>query len=717
MTVTHQVQLAMSADFLKAFARLPKEIQKKTRTWIDRFRETPDRSSLNFESLHAMRDDKVRTARIDKKYRAVLVQPEQGNVCLLVWVDNHDEAMAWAENKVFEVNRYTGTFQVYEPIQGQADVAAPVGVVASQPEVVPEGFLLAGRRDEDLLLLGVPEPLLPAVRALRTAVDLDALIPYLPQEAADSVYMLGAGFSVDDVLEEFDRKERSAALAAAETVDTTDVAQALARPSTKRQFKLVDDDEELSAMLAAPMEQWRIFLHPSQAKLVTMDSKGSARVLGGAGTGKTVVAMHRIRHLARNVFDQPNQRLLFTTFTANLAADIHDNLRRLCGAEFERIEVKHLQEVARDVLAARGIKMPPVARDKQTRDAWDSAMSVSTTLDFAQVYYKEEWERVVQAEDIVDLDGYLRARRSGRGQRLSRAQRKQVWEVLAEYRRALDSAGYCEHADVVREARMALERGTSDYVSVVADEIQDFRTADLKLLRVLVPPGPNDIFVVGDPHQRIYGHKASLSRCGISILGRRSRKLRVNYRTTQQIRNWAVARLKGLEFDDIDEGTDDLGGERSLRLGEVPQVRMAKTHAQEIDLIVGWLEEWLGSGEVKPADLCVCARTKALTQEYAAALAERGIPTRIVETKVASVHDDKVRVATMHRVKGLEFARVILAGVREGTLPFRDDGYESRDEEARLLYDEGEKRLLYVASTRARDELRICGWGKPSPLL
>jgi hypothetical protein len=196
MTVTHQVQLAMSADFLKAFARLPKEIQKKTRTWIDRFRETPDRSSLNFESLHAMRDDKVRTARIDKKYRAVLVQPEQGNVCLLVWVDNHDEAMAWAENKVFEVNRYTGTFQVYEPIQGQADVAAPVGVVASQPEVVPEGFLLAGRRDEDLLLLGVPEPLLPAVRALRTAVDLDALIPYLPQEAADSVYMLGAGFSV-----------------------------------------------------------------------------------------------------------------------------------------------------------------------------------------------------------------------------------------------------------------------------------------------------------------------------------------------------------------------------------------------------------------------------------------------------------------------------------------------------------------------------------------
>ena len=716
MTVTHQVQLAMSADFLKAFAALPKDIQKKTRTWIERFRETPDSKAINLESLHAMRDEKVRTARIDQKYRAVLVQPERGSMFLLVWVDNHDEAMAWAQNKVFEVNRYTGTFQVYEPVEGKPDIAAPVGVVASQPDTVPEGFLLAGRRDEDLLLLGVPEPLLPAIRALRTDSDLDRLCPYLPHEAADAVYMLASGYTVDDVLEQFDRKEREAALAEAERVDISDIEQALARPSTQRQFKLVEDDEELAAMLAAPMEQWRIFLHPSQAKLITMASKGSARVLGGAGTGKTVVAMHRIRHLARKVFTEPNQRLLFTTFTANLAADIRDNLRRLCGPEIERIEVKHLQDVARDVLSARGIKMPPAAREKQVRDAWDSATS-NSKLEFSPVFYQEEWSRVVQAEDVLTLDDYLKARRAGRGQRLTRTQRRHGWEVLSEYRRALDVAGYCEHADIVREARLSLERGSSGYACVVADEIQDFRTADLKLLRSLVPEGPNDIFVVGDPHQRIYGHKASLARCGISVLGRRSRKLRVNYRTTQQIRNWAVSRLTGLEFDDLDEGSDDLAGERSLRLGNTPQIHMVKTQAKEIDLIAGWLEEWLASGQVRAADLCVCVRTRDLAQDYAKALDERGIATRVIETKVAAVTDDKVRVATMHRVKGLEFARVILAGIRDATMPFRDADYETRDPEARALYDEGEKRLLYVAATRARDELRVCGWGKRSSLV
>jgi len=589
-------------------------------------------------------------------------------------------------------------------------------MVAAQPDIVPEGHLLAGHKDEDLLLLGVPEPLLPAVRALRTAADLDDLCQYLPQEASDSVYMLASGYSVDEVLEDFDRKERSAALAEAETVDTTDVSAALERPSSMRQFKLVEDDEELSAMLAAPMDQWRIFLHPSQAKIVTMNSKESARVLGGAGTGKTVVAMHRIRHLARNVFDQPQHRLLFTTFTRNLAADIRDNLRRMCGPELERIEVKNLQEVARDALSARGIKMPPVARPKQTREAWETALSL-TTPEFSEVFYREEWDKVVQAQDVIDLAGYLRARRAGRGQRLSRAQRKRVWEVLAEYRRALDSAGFCEHGDVVREARMALERGSSDYVSVVADETQDFRTADLLLLRALVPKGPNDIFVVGDPHQRIYGHKASLSRCNISVRGRRSRKLRVNYRTTQKIRNWAVARLEGLSFDDLDEGTDDLSGERSLRLGVMPQVEMLADQDAEIDRIVGWIESWLASETIKAGDICVCARTMGLVEDYAAALRERGVAVHVVQTNEPNVASEQVRVATMHRVKGLEFSRVILAGVRAETLPYHDAGYDRRDETARQLYDEGEKRLLYVAATRARDELRVSGWGTASPLL
>ncbi len=718
MTVTHDVQLAMSADFLRAFARLPKQQQKKTRTWIDKFRANPDAAARDYESLHSMRDPKVRTSRIDKKYRAVLVHPEEGNVCLLVWVDNHDEAADWARNKVFEVNRYTGTFQVYEP-QHNAQAAppaeaTPVETVVEAQDWIPAGFLLGGHLIEDLLLFGVPEPLVPAVRALRTPADLDALSGYLPQEASDAVYMLSSGYSVEEVMDELDRKERSLE-EAQEQVDPADVVAALRRSSTRRQFKLVEDDEELSEMLAAPMEQWRVFLHPSQRKLVRMRSKGSARVLGGAGTGKTVVAMHRIRYLAREVFTEPGQRLLFTTFTANLAADIRGHLERLCGSEFERIEVKHLQQVARDVLSGRGARLPARARDAQIRSAWSEAFS-STDLDFSEVFYREEWDRVVQAQDVSSLEEYLKAKRAGRGQRLSRRQRNDCWQVFAAYRDALTAKGYCEMADTIREARFALENGDPPYAAVVADEVQDFRTADVRLLRALVAESPNDIFVVGDPHQRIYGHHASLARCGVSVRGRRSRKLRVNYRTTQEIRNWAVARLEGLEFDDLDEGKDDLRGERSLRLGVAPRVRMFATEADEARFLVNTVRAWVDEDACRPEDICVCARTNKLAENYRGLLEAEGVLAAMIK-RSETKRGKGVRVATMHRVKGLEFSRMALAGVNADTLPFRDAQFHSRDETSRELYERGERQLLYVLATRARDEFIALGSGEVSPLV
>ncbi len=716
----HSVHVAMSADFLSAFSRLGKQQQKKVRAWIDKFRANPTSKSINYKSLEGMRDDKVRSVRIDQKYRAIVIHPPKGDVYLLVWVDNHDEAVDWARNKVFEVNRFTGTFQVYEAVE-----ATPAASVAPAPATieqvagsgtVPASFLLADHKIEDLLLLGVPEPLLPAVVTLRTELDLDQLVKYLPAEAADAVYLLASGHSVDETLDELDRRS-TVDEPLPEVVDTEDFVASLARPESQRIFKLLVDDAELAAILAAPLEQWRVFLHPSQAKLVVMKSKGSARVLGGAGTGKTVVAMHRARHLARNVFKNPGERILLTTFTTNLAADIRHNLQQMCGLEFDRIEVKHLQEVARDTLNSHGIKLQPLARPGQQRKAWAQALDANA-LDFHPVFYQEEWSKVIQAQDVTDLDGYLKARRAGRGKRLSRRQRKHVWAVLADYRQQLDLMGVREHADAIREARLVLARSSSrDYSAVVADEIQDFRTADLLFLRALVDPGPNDIFAVGDPHQRIYGHKASLSRCGISIRGQRSRRLRVNYRTTNEIRNWAVARLQGLDIDDLDEGIDTLAGERSLRSGGPPEVKIFDDLDAEIGHIVEHLNSWIDEG-VPPEHICVVARTNSLIAEtYGAALAGRGIETVPIKTKSGDRLGPGVRVASMHRVKGLEFPRMLLVGVQRGTMPYEDAAYSTRDDTARALYDESERKLLYVAATRARDVLIVTGHGEPSNLL
>jgi len=720
----HDVQVAMSADFLGAFARLGKQQQKGVRAWIDKFRADPTSKSLNYKSLEGMRDPKVRSVRIDQKYRAIIIHPPKGDVYLLVWVDNHDEAVNWARNKVFEVNRYTGTFQVYEavdgPPAGTAGAATPTPArleqVSGGDDLVPAGFLLAGHKHEDLLLLGVPEPLLPAVRALRTDRDLDGLARYLPPEAADAVYLLASGHSVDDTLDELDRRNAQGKPDIPAIVDPEDFVSSLARDESKRSFKLLVDDAELAAILAAPLEQWRVFLHPSQSKIATMRSGGSARVLGGAGTGKTVVAMHRARFLATNVFKEPGQRVLFTTFTLNLAADIRANLKRMCGPEIERIEVKHLQAVARDILRSKGITLQKTANEAQQRTAWERALDAHK-LELHRVFYTEEWSKVVQAQDVIDEDGYMRAGRVGRGQRLSRGQRKHVWKILAEYRQQLDLMGLSEHADVIREARLALKQSPSqDYAAIVADEIQDFRTADLVLLRALVREAPNDIFVVGDPHQRIYGHKASLSRCGISVRGQRSRKLRINYRTTQEIRNWAVARLHGLEIDDLDEGVDSLKGERSLRSGDAPDIVLFPDIDAEARHIAGLVRAWQAEG-VPPEHICIAVRTKAMiTETYGPALRSHGVDTVPIDID-ADTLGPGVRIASMHRVKGLEFPRMILANIQKGTMPFEDAGYTTRDETAKALHDEGERKLLYVASTRARDLLVLTGHGERSPFV
>lgn len=715
----HAVQVAMSADFLKAFSALGKPQQKGVRAWIDKFRANPASSAINYEKLNGMRDPKVRSVRIDQKYRAIVIHPPKGDVYLLVWVDNHDEATDWAKNKVFEVNRYTGSFQVYEAIDGAPAAPAPARVeqVSGGDDLVPVGFLLAGHKHEDLLLLGVPEPLLPAVRALRTERDLDELARYLPAEAADAVYLLACGNSVDATLDELDRRTVQGKPDVPAVVDPDDFVSSLERVESKRIFKLLEDDAELAAMLAAPLEQWRVFLHPSQTKLATMKSRGSARVLGGAGTGKTVVAMHRARFLARSVFKEPGQRILFTTFTANLAADIRANLKRMCGPEIAQIEVKNLQKVARDILVSKGINLQKPATQAQQNAAWTRALDAHA-LEFHRIFYKEEWSRVVQAQDVTDEDGYFRAARVGRGQRLSRGQRKHVWKILAEYRQQLDLGGLGEHADFIREARLALGHSPArDYVAVVADEIQDFRTADLVLLRALVPEGPNDIFVVGDPHQRIYGHKASLSRCGISVRGLRSRKLRINYRTTHEIRNWAVARLQGLEIDDLDDGTDSLKGERSLRSGDPPEVALFPDIDAETRHIADLVRAWQAEG-VAPEHICIVARTNALIADsYAPALRSHGIHTTPIDTDASDALPPGVRIASMHRVKGLEFPRMILAGIQKGTMPLEDAAYSTRDDTARALHDEGERKLLYVAATRARDVLVITGHGQRSTLV
>lgn len=712
-------RVALSKDFMESYSRLPRSKQKKVREFTARFQQDPTHPGIHFEKVNKALDDKVRSVRIDQEYRAIVIQPPRGDVFLCVWVDHHDEAYAWAEKKRFDVNPKSGTFQLYEAVEAPQATTTSPGVESARddssaraateaPSVEPR--LFDGIDDEDLLLAAVPEVLLENVRKLQHEDDLDRLAPYLPNDAAQMLYHLAAGYSLMEAMEELDRAKPEP-----ELVDVDDFETALDRPVSQEHFKVVSGEQELEVMLDAPLEKWRVFLHPSQRKLVTMNANGPVRVLGGAGTGKTVVLMHRAKHLAENVFADSDDQILVTTFTKNLAINLEKSIGQLCGDVANRIQVAHLHSWASNFLRNNGAPVDIIDFGRR-QDLFDEAIAEEDDTGFEPSFFMEEWDHVVQPQEVTTRDDYLTARRTGRGTRIGRKQRAQVWKVLARYRELLDREGKCEWADMIREARLLIEKGgaPTPFRAVLSDEVQDFSAGELKLLRALAPDEPNTLFLVGDGHQRIYGSPIRLGSCGIEIRGR-SRRLKLNYRTTEQIRDRAVAILEGCEVDDLDGGTDTLAGYCSLRQGPLPVVEHFESEAQEANFIQQTVRRWIDDDGVDPTSICVTARSGVLVNDrYEPLLRDAKLETVIVKTDPeGEATRPGVRVATMHRMKGLEFLRVIVAGVNSRSIPgSAPDG--DAEQLQRILQ---ERCLLYVAATRARDSLVITGFGDRSPLL
>jgi superfamily I DNA/RNA helicase len=231
-------------------------------------------------------------------------------------------------------------------------------------------------------------------------------------------------------------------------------------------------------------------------------------------------------------------------------------------------------------------------------------------------------------------------------------------------------------------------------------------------LRAAVAEGPDDIFISEDSHQRIYGHRITLSQFGIRIVGR-SRKLRLNYRTTAENLRWAMSVLDGGAFSDLDGESED-HGYRSARKGPVPHLIPCDSLGEELDAVAATLKEWMGDEPVAAETLAVLVRDRAQQERVVNGLAERGVGVRSVDNE--AIRPGQPVVMTMHRSKGTEFAKVVLFGVREGSIPaaLRDQNYDESAKADALLR---ERSLLYVAATRARDVLAVTWSGSPSPLI
>lgn len=705
------VKVAISDQFLDAFSEVPKSKQKKVRQFMTKFRRDPTLPGINYEKIEGAKDPKLRSVRIDQSYRGIVMKPDEGNVYMLLWVDQHDDAYQWARNRIVQIHPDTGSLQVIPLEEGEMPISN--GGTPDEEEEGEDTDLFAEHRDRELVRLGVPEELIPLVRSIETEEQLDKVQQHLPEEAYEALFLLAAGYTQREVDNELAYSNEQ------EAVDTGDYATALERPNSKRRFAVVDDEEELARMLDAPLEKWRVFLHPTQRRLVEKDVAGPIRVLGGAGTGKTVVAMHRAVWLAENLFDDPDDQLLFTTFTRNLAADIKGNLR-LIGSEevLDRIEVTNLDRWLSRFLNRQDYDYT-IDYGGQSQDLWDRALTVGPE-NWGSTFLRNEWEQVIQPNEIQSEAEYMRVSRVGRGTPLQRWQRAEVWPVFNEYQSLLDEHKLRERAGALRDARKILEEegDVLPYRSVIVDEAQDMGTQAFKLIRQMIPGGDqeNDLFIVGDAHQRIYDRQVVLKHCGINIVGR-SHKLRINYRTTEENRQWAVGLLEGAEYDDLDGGVDDQEVYKSLMQGEEPRVETFGTFQAEVEAIVNFLQKEKEDGE-SLRDTCIIARTASLLDNYSGALRAADIDTYAIEKDRAEDRSEPgVRLATMHRAKGLEFERVIVAGVSGGTVPLSKALSEADDEATREQIRKRERSLLYVSATRAKREVIVTAHDTPSPWL
>jgi mRNA-degrading endonuclease RelE of RelBE toxin-antitoxin system len=706
-------------SFEKAYQNLDATIQRRVVDFMLKLRKDPDAHGLNLKQPQGARDKRVWTARVNDNFRAVLLRPDH-DTFYLATIKAHDDAYDYAGQIVWDVNKVTGGVEFYDygAVQ-EILVRSRDGVPTTQPH----GFFDAVS-DADFERLGVAAPLVPVLREIRSEEALLGIVEEIPKLAGQVILALADGKTTDQVWEDIVTQSKAES---EDEIDPSDFAAAAERPATRESFAVVtEDSQELERMLLKPMSEWRIFLHPQQRRLAyrTKPYNGPARVSGGPGTGKTVVALHRVKALADALPTEHRKQILLTTYTNALADLLGRLLDDLGGPELTaKVEVLNIDKVVRDVL--RGDSESQWASVEVLGDAaiaarWDDVVAeAGPDNPFDRLFLVSEWEQVVLAQNVRTRDEYFAARRAGRGRRLTRADRAKVWGLIQEFERRLDrdkALGFKQAA--VRAGDIAA--GWSDterpYRHVVIDEAQDLHAAHWTLLRALAPAGPDDMFIVGDTFQRIYDNRVTLGKLGIDIRGRSSR-LTLNYRTTRQILGAALRVVADDDYDDLDGGSDTLRGYRSVLRGGAPQVNGYPSQAAEMAALSARVRAWHGSG-IPLDEIAVIARTTPVASAAAAALRTAGFEASLVKSGQNPKTDAGVQAMTMHRAKGLEFRAVAIVGADVRHIPLgvavTPETIDRLDHQRDI---QRERSLLFVSATRAREALSITWSGLPSPFL
>jgi mRNA-degrading endonuclease RelE of RelBE toxin-antitoxin system len=687
----------ISDTFTASLARLTGDEQKAVKTTAFDLQLNPANPGMSFHKLDKARDKNFWSVRVGSDIR--LIVHRSADSLLLCYVDHHDRAYQWAERRRLEAHPTTGAAQWVEVRERVDEILVHKAVPTREPAVPPGGkpLLFSHMSDEDLLGWGVPTEWLAEVR-LADEDSLLTLADRLPAEAAEALIELATGGTP--------RRPQTA----------TAGADPFAHPDAQRRFRVMQDVEELERALEFPWDQWTVFLHPAQRQWVERDHGGPARVSGSAGTGKTIVALHRAVHLARN---NENARVLLTTFSPALAHALHARLRRLVGRTpmlAERIDV-----VALDELGERLFKFAfgkPALVDDQTvrRYLGEAAASVSTPAKagggaglpakFGAGFWWSEWADVIDPWQIDNEEGYRDFRRLGRKTRLSEGQRTAAWQVFGRVRERLRAENRLTRATLfARLAEHYAGAAKLPFEHVVVDEAQDISAPQLRFLSALGGQQRNALFFAGDLGQRIFQLPFSWKSLGVDVRGR-SRTLHVNYRTSHQIRMQAD-RLLGPELADVDGNNEDRKGTVSVFNGPAPVVRAAASIEAEAEAVAEWLTECAQQG-LRAGEMAVFVRSDAELDRARRAVSNAGLAHHVLDEHVET-DSDEVSIGTMHLAKGLEFRCVAVMACDDEVVPLQERIDSVADEaDLKEVYDT-ERHLLYVACTRARDRLLVSG--------
>jgi len=683
-------KVSATVDYLEDLFKLDKAQSKKAFQTSIQMVKNPFHKSFNPERIRSA-EPGIHSSRIDRNYRIIwkLIKPNQ---IILCFIDKHDAAYRRASRTSFTLS--DGIVALADVVQldpVHQESADDIGMFQKKGEDRPEGDLFLAYKDQELLDFGVPDDIFPKVRGLDNLNQFGKIERLLSGEVFDTLLAVAIG--------EHNRT----------VVPDKELVESIERNQGGEGIYQFLDSEEFQRALEGDMEDWMLFLAPHQRRIVNRNYAGPARVKGVVGSGKTVIAIHRLVRLAREAHKN-NQKVLFLTFGNRLPKITYHLVECLAGEnapELAAIECKSIHGWCGTFLRRQGQSLS-IERDKISQAIKTAIKQAKKNHPDYKIwektdsFFQEEIKYSIKGKAIKELQDYLALDRSGRGTALNDDERKVMFEVYEKYQENLGPQ-YGDYDDLILMALTLVESGIkpTGYRSAVIDEIQDLTAAVMRLIRGIIPPGENDIFLVGDGLQRIYPGSYVLSRLGLDIVGRGT-LLQQNYRNTQEILQAAFAMMEDQTYDDLeDENAEVLNPEFSVRSGQKPILQRAASIDEEVAWVVKKIIELKDQFGYQEREIAVLYRSRTpYLNCLSAELGEKGIGAVQITSKSASFFGPGVKLTTFHSSKGLEFKVVFVVGVTDTLFVPKDDwSLSGKDLEE---YNARERRLLYVAMTRAR---------------